>query len=70
VVAVRLTAPEDTLRERLSKPRQGWSEADVAVYERMRERPRPFTIPVVVVDTRFDTGPSVDLAITLVTQDE
>lgn len=69
VVAVRLTAPDETIRHRLARPRVGHSQADVAVYERMRERPRPFTIPVVVVDTRFDLAPSLRLVTSLASQD-
>ena len=65
LVAVRLTATEPVIRQRLRKPREGFSEASVEVFEQMRERPTPFTIPVVVVDTRFDTGPSCDLVISL-----
>lgn len=61
LVAVRVVAPEDTVRERLSGPRDGFSEADFAIYEQMRGRLRPFTIPVIVVDTRFDTAMTVTL---------
>ncbi len=61
IVFVRLTAPEEVLRERLAAPRAGWSQADLSVYERMRDRPRPFRTPCVVIDTRFHIGPSVDL---------
>ena len=61
VVFVRLTATEDVMRGRLAVPREGWSRADVRVYEMMRDRPRPFRAPCVVVDSRFDLGPAVDL---------
>jgi predicted kinase len=53
VVVVRCTAPEETVRQRLALQRQGFSQADVAVYEEMRgslERPREVAL---VVDSRF-----------------
>jgi len=59
VVAVRVVAPDDVIRERLSRPREGFSEAGVEILERMRGRARAFTIPVIVVDTRFDLTPSL-----------
>lgn len=60
VVAVRVVAPDDTLRQRLSRPREGFSEAGFEIVELMRARVRGFTIPVIVVDTRFDIVPSVE----------
>lgn len=59
LVAVRLVAPDATIRERLSRPRDGFSEAGFEIVERMRPRVRPFTIPVIVVDTRFSLAPSI-----------
>jgi predicted kinase len=70
VIAVRLTAPEDVVVERLSRGRRGHSEADVDVYQRMRERVQPFSIPLIVVDSRFDPGPSLDLVTSLVMQSD
>jgi predicted kinase len=67
LICVRLTAPEATIGERLSRPRTGFSQATLAVYEEMRSCPRPFTTPVVVVDTRFPLGPSISLVGRLVT---
>ncbi|MGE0601581.1 MAG: AAA family ATPase [Dehalococcoidia bacterium] len=61
LVAVRVVAPEATIRERLSAPRTGNSKAGWQVYERMSNRPQPFDCPTVVVDTRFDTTPAVAL---------
>lgn len=61
LIAVRLTAPESTIRERLAIPREGFSQAGVAIFERMRDRGQPFAIPTVVADTRFPLGPAVDL---------
>ncbi|GIW13690.1 MAG: hypothetical protein KatS3mg062_1129 [Tepidiforma sp.] len=58
VVAVRVTAPDGTVRDRLARPREGFSQAGVEVYERMLPRAEGMAGPVVVVDTRFDTGPS------------
>ena len=66
LVAVRLTAPEEVIRERLSRPRQGNSAAGLAVYELMRGRAQPSTVPVVVVDTRFDLAASIALVVRLV----
>ena len=65
VVAVRLTAPDSVLRERLSRPREGASEADVRVYERMRGREEPFREPCVQVDSRYGTEASAALAAAL-----
>jgi predicted kinase len=70
LVSVRLTAPEATVRERLSQPREGWSQADNAVYELMRARPRPFTTPVIVVDTRFPLDPAIDLVLRMINDQE
>ena len=39
----------------------GFSTAGVEVFERMSARPQPFTIPVVVVDTRFPLDPALEL---------
>ncbi len=70
LVCVRLTAPDELLRERLAAPREGWSQATVAVYEMMRERLRPFRQPAVIVDSRFDFRPAVDLVVNLVHDQE
>lgn len=66
LVAVRTTAPEATIRARLSRPREGYSDAGVEVFEEMRSRPEPFRQPVVVVDTRFPLEPSLALVERLV----
>lgn len=68
LVAVRVTAPEATARERLARPREGWSQAGAAVYELMRSRPQPFPVPVVVVDTRFGLEPAIELVLRLVAE--
>lgn len=65
LVIVRLTAPEATVLERLAEPRRGFSEASAAVYYQMREREQPVTQPHVVVDSRFEPGPSVRLVVRL-----
>ena len=65
VVAVRLTAPDAVLRERLSGPREGLSEAGVRVYERMRGREEPVAHPCVQVDSRYCVEASVALAAAL-----
>jgi len=61
LVPVRLTAPEATLRARLERPREGFSQAGVAVYEAMRGRAQPFARPALVVDSRFSLAGAVDL---------
>lgn len=61
LVPVRLTAPEATLRMRLERPREGFSQAGVDVYEAMRGRARPFALPAIVVDSRFSFDGAVDL---------
>ncbi|MBK6318202.1 MAG: ATP-binding protein [Dehalococcoidia bacterium] len=66
LVAVRVTAPDATIRERLSRERSGYSQAGVAVFEQMRGRVQPFRVPVVVLDTRFDLGPAVALVQSLI----
>ncbi|MGI8925736.1 MAG: AAA family ATPase [Tepidiformaceae bacterium] len=66
VVPVRLTAPDATIRERLAGARQGYSQATIAVFESMAGRAQPFFIPVVVVDTRFDTASAVALVAEMV----
>lgn len=65
LVAVRMVAPEAVLRARLAVPRDGWSQADARVLDEMRGRPQPFTLPVVVIDSRFDIVPSVELVLRL-----
>lgn len=66
VVAVRVTAPEEVVRRRLARPREGYSQAGVEVFERMLGRAEPFEVPAVVVDTRFDLEPTVALVARLV----
>lgn len=66
LVAVRLTAPETTVKDRLTRPRDGNSEAGLEVYEMMKGRPQPFRMPAIVVDTRFPLEPAVDLVLRLI----
>lgn len=66
LVAVRLTAPDDVIRERLRAPREGFSQAGVAVFERMRPRLQPLAVPAIVVDSRFSFAPAIDLVVRLV----
>ena len=61
LVCVRVTAPEDVIRARLAAPRDGYSQADQRVYELMRGKAQAFRSPVVVVDTRYDIGRSIEL---------
>ena len=65
VVSVRVVAPDDVVRERLAKPRDGFSQADTGVFEAMRGRAQPFRRPVVVVDSRFDSAPALQLVLRL-----
>ncbi|MFN8507452.1 MAG: ATP-binding protein [Dehalococcoidia bacterium] len=65
LIAIRVTAPEDVIRERLGQPRVGHSQADVRVFELMRGRAQGFAMPAVVVDTRFGIDAAVSLAVTL-----
>ncbi len=66
LIAVRLTAPESVVRERLSGPRDGHSQADVVVFEKMRGRPQPFPFPAVVVDTRWGLEAAIELIVAMV----
>ena len=66
IVAVRVTAPDATIRERLHSPREGFSQAGVDTYERMRERGQPFAVPAAVIDTRYPLEPAIDLVLRLV----
>ena len=63
---VRLVAPEATIRERLSIPREGHSQAGIDVYERMRDRPELIRAPVIVVDTRYPLEPVLELVTRLI----
>jgi hypothetical protein len=65
VVAIRLTAPYATLRARVTGGRDGHSQADATVLRNMRGAEERFGTPLLVVDTRFDTGPSVRAALEL-----
>ncbi|MGK2966922.1 MAG: AAA family ATPase [Tepidiformaceae bacterium] len=61
VIVVRVTAPEAVIRERLGRPREGFSQADTAVYEMMQGRAQRFDGAELVVDTRYPLGPSVEV---------
>ena len=65
LIAVRLVAPEATIRERLAKPRDGHSQAGIEIYERMRPRLELMARPTVVVDTRFPLEPALALVASL-----
>ncbi|MCC6386347.1 MAG: ATP-binding protein [Dehalococcoidia bacterium] len=65
LIAIRVTAPEDVVRERLRQPRVGHSQANVRVFELMRGRAQGFDVPAVVVDTRFGIEAAVSLAVAL-----
>lgn len=60
LVIVRLTAPAAVVRKRLERADdRGASEADVAMFERMRKFRQPLRRPHYIVDTAGDTGPAV-----------
>ncbi len=61
LIAVRLVAPDDVVRLRIEFPRQGFSEASPAIYAQMKPRVQAFTVPALVVDTRFSLEPSLSL---------
>lgn len=61
LIFVRITAPEDIVKQRLAHPREGFSQATAAIYDRMKGRAQPFAGGSVVVDTRFSISPSVAL---------
>lgn len=65
VVPVRVIAPDETIRERLSRPRDGHSQAGREVFERVRERTERIDVPVVVVDSRFPLEPTLQLVASL-----
>jgi hypothetical protein len=65
VVAVRLSAPDADVRARLAGPREGASEANIGVYNRMRGQEEPFALPCVQVDSRYCLEASVALTATL-----
>lgn len=67
-IGVRVTAPGEEVRRRLAAPREGHSQAGVAVYEAMLGRARPFATPVVVVDGRCDPAPAIALVQALMQQ--
>lgn len=69
LVAVRVTAPEHVIRERLASPREGYSEAGVEVFEEMRSRMESFRVPTVVVDTQWPVEPSLQLVERLVSME-
>ena len=66
LIAVRITAPDAVIRARLARPREGFSQATLEIYERMRTRPQLFPMPALVVDTRFPLQPAIDLLLRLV----
>ena len=67
-IAIRVTAPDAVIRERLASPRAGLLAGR---RRRVRDDARPpaaVLTPVVVVDTRFDLAPSVELVRQLVAE--
>jgi hypothetical protein len=65
LIAVRVVAPDVEVRRRLATPREGYSQASLGVYQKMLGRAEGFSVPVVVVDTRFALRPAVDLVCAL-----
>ncbi len=65
LVAVRVVAPPEVVRARLATPRQGHSQAGPEVYDLMEGREEGMDFEHLVVDTRFDLGPSLALVAVL-----
>lgn len=65
LIAIRLVAPESTIRTRLGRPREGHSQAGIDVFEKMKDRAQLFAAPAIVVDTRFPLEPAVTLTASL-----
>ncbi|MEE8369305.1 MAG: DegV family protein [Dehalococcoidia bacterium] len=62
---VEVKAPPELISQRLQARKRGdnpWdkSEADIAVYERMKGEAEPIAEPHIVIDTAVDTGPALD----------
>ena len=68
LVAVRVVAPDEVIRERLGSPREGYSRANVSVFEAMRGRAQPIDQPHLVVDTRYSLGPALSAVCRLLEQ--
>lgn len=66
LIFVRVTAPEDIVKQRLAHQREGFSQATAAIYDRMKGRAQPFTGPAVIVDTSYPLMPSIALVAALV----
>lgn len=66
LVCVRITAPDDVIRARLASPRDGFSQAGADVFEAMKGRAQRFDTAHLVVDTRFDVAPSVEMVAAIV----
>lgn len=61
VIAVRVTAPDATIRARLARPREGFSQAGPDVYHQARGHEEPFHTPVIAIDTRYPIGSALTL---------
>lgn len=70
LVSVRVTAPDAVIRRRLGRPRDGFSQAGVAVFEGMLGRAERFQSAAVVVDTRFPIEPALSLVARLLEESE
>lgn len=67
-LVVRLTAPDESVRARLARGREGHSTAGVDIYERMRPERQPSRLASVIVDTRFPLEPALRLVLALLGQ--
>lgn len=65
LLAIRVTAPDAVIRDRLAAPREGYSQAGLPVFERMRGRQQPFAGSSIVVDTRYPLDPARRLVVQL-----
>ena len=69
IMVLRLVAPANVVRDRLTQPRNGFSQANVDVYERMApsvERPAR----AITVDSRFSFEPTLRLLSRLLKESE
>lgn len=65
LIPVRLVAPEAVILRRISGSRSGHSQAGPEIYHLMRDRPEPFGVPAIVVDTRYSLEPAISLIVRL-----
>lgn len=65
LVRAWVTAPFETLLQRVRAPRAGFSQADEQVLRELAVTAERFSEPAVMLDSRFDFGPSVEFIVRL-----